>query len=178
VVFDIRNIAAARASASEKIVDLSEEPAKAKVLRQGFDVPQAKIDAKKIDQFIGELPDIPTRELPKVVTQSVAPRTKVPVGTVVDIILAPRNKIPFDVFEGIHLDLVNKNLDAIDPLFANAVAKKTLLTYTSADDVPAAEKTQLQTAFQAVGITVDESNPNRTFAKAFESARGGVAFYG
>jgi hypothetical protein len=29
-----------------------------------------------------------------------------------------------------------------------------------------------------VGITVDETNPNKTFAKAFDSARGGLAFQG
>jgi hypothetical protein len=179
MVFDIRNLAsAARAGAGEKIVDLSEEPAKAKVLRQGFDVPQAKLDARKVDQFIGDLGEVPTRELPKVVSQSVAQGTKVPVGTVVDLVLAPRNRIPWDIFTGVHMDLAGKTLDAVDPLFSDAAARKTLLTYTSADAVPTAEKALLQTRFQQVGITVDESDPNKTFAKAFESARGGVAFFG
>jgi hypothetical protein len=99
-------------------------------------------------------------------------------GTVVDLVLALRAKIPFDVFTGVHMDLAAKNLDAIDPLFANPAAKKTLQTYQAADDVPQAEKDALKTAFLAVGITVDEANPGKTFQKAFDSARGGMAFHG
>jgi hypothetical protein len=113
-----------------------------------------------------------------VVSQAIPPGTKVTAGTVVDLVLAPRTKIPFNVFDGVHLDLATKTLDAIDPLFANAAAKKTLQTYQLAEDVPAAEKTALTTAMASVGITVDETNPNKTFAKAFDSARGGLAFQG
>jgi hypothetical protein len=173
----IKNVVTKQA-ASVEFVDLSEQPAKAKIVRQGYDVPAVKLDLKKVDQFVGDLTQIPVNQLPRVVSQAIPPGTKVTAGTVVDLVLAPRTKIPFSVFDGLHLDLATKTLDAIDPLFANAAAKKTLQTYAVAEEVPESEKTALKTAFLAVGITVDEANPNKTFAKAFDSARGGLAFQG
>jgi len=172
----IKNVS--RLAAGVEFVDLSEQPAKAKIVREGYDVPAVKLDLKKVDQFVGDLTQIPTKELPRVVSQAIPPGTKVTAGTVVDVVLAPRTKIPFSVFDAVHLDLATKTLDAIDPLFANAAAKKTLLTYSAASEVPEPEKAQLKTALQAVGVTVDETNPNKTFAKAFDSARGSMAFQG
>jgi hypothetical protein len=163
---------------SIEFIDLSEEPAKAKIVRSGFEVPTVKLDLKRVDQFVGDLTQIPTKDLPRVISQAIPAGTKVAAGTTVDLVLAPRTRIPFDVFDGVHADLATKTLDVIDPLFANPAIKKTLLTYTSADEVPAVERAQLQTAFAGVGITVDETNPNRTFDKAFHSARGGIAFQG
>jgi hypothetical protein len=173
----IKNVVTKQA-ASVEFVDLSDRPAKAKIVRQGYDVPEVKLDLKKVDQFVGDLTQVSTKELPRVVSQAIPPGTKVTVGTVVDLVLAPRTKIPFSVFDAVHLDLATKTLDAIDPLFADAAAKKTLLTYAAADDVPESEKTHLKSALLAVGITVDETNPDKTFAKAFDSARGGMAFQG
>src|SRR5262245_4027463 len=178
MAINIKNVAAQTAAQNVEFVDLSQSAAKAKIVRQGFDVPDVKLDPKKVDQFVGDLTQILPKDLPRVISQAVAAGTKVPAGTVVDLVLAPRSKIQFSVFDGLHMDLVAKNLDAIDGLFADPAAKKTLLTYTAPEDVPEADKTQLKNAFQSVGITVDETNPNRTFAKAFNSARGGIAFQG
>jgi hypothetical protein len=175
VALNIKNVPAAQAV---EFVDLSAKPAKAKIVRQGFDVPAVQLDTKKVDQFVGDLTQILPKDLPRVVSQAVPAGTKVVAGTVVDLVLAPRTKIPFDVFTGVHMDLAAKTLDFIDPLFQNAAAKKTLQTYDAADAVPQVEKDALKTALQAVGITVDETNPNKTFQKAFDSARGGMAFQG
>jgi len=161
-----------------EFVDLSDKPAKAKIVRQGFDVPEAKLDTKKVDQFLGDLTQISTKEAPRVVSQAIAPGTKVTAGTVVDLVMAARTKIPFEIFDSVHADLATKTLDWIDPVFADQAAKKTLLTYATPEEVPAAEKTALTTALGKVGIAVDESNPNKTFAKAFNSVRGGFAFQG
>jgi hypothetical protein len=177
MAINIKNVAAQTAQNVE-FVDLSQTSAKAKIVRQGFDVPDVKLDPKKVDQFVGDLTQVPPKDLPRVISQAVPAGTKVAAGTVVDLVLAPRSKIPFNVFDGVHMDLAAKNLDAIDGLFADPAAKKTLLTYAAPEDVPEAEKAQLKTALQAVGVTVDETNPNRTFAKAFNSARGGIAFQG
>lgn len=165
-------------AANVALVDLSEQPAKAKVVRQGYDVPLVRFDARRVDQFVGELIAVPPRELPRVVSQTIPPGTKVSAGTVVDLVLAPRTKIPFSVLEGVHADLSTRTLDAVDPLFDNAAAKKTLLTYERAEDVPAAERAALITALQGVDVTVNDADQNRSFGKAFEAARGAMAFQG
>ena len=170
--------AAQRITPAAEFVDLSAEPARAQIVRQGFEVPQVTFDPKKLDQFIGTLPEIPIAALPRVLSQNIPPGTKVPAGTVVDLVLAPRGIIPFAVLDNVHADLAAKNLDAIDGLYADQTARKTLLTYATADQVPAAERNHLQAALQAVGVTVDDTSVDKTFAKAFNSARGGLAFQG
>jgi hypothetical protein len=161
-----------------EFVDLSGEPTKAKIVRQGFDVPAVRINDKLLEQFVGDLTQIPTKELPRVVSQAIAAGTKVAAGTVVDLVLAPRTKIPFEVLERPHKDLKGKMFDAIDALYADNVAKKTLLSYAAADQVPQAEKAALTQAFQKVGINVDDADANASFDRAFESAQSGLAFQG
>jgi hypothetical protein len=165
-------------AANLEFVDLSAQPAKAQIVRQGFDVPVVAVDQKKVDQFLGDLSQLPVLLLPRVVSQSIVSGTKVTKGTVVDLVLAPRNKIPFNIFDGVHISLQNKTLDALDPLFADAAAKKTLLTYTSAADIPAADKTHLTQAMQEAGIAIDDAGAGTSLDAAINSARGALAYFG
>jgi hypothetical protein len=166
-----------RAGAVE-FVDLSREPTKAKIVRQGYQVPSVALDLAKVERFVGDLAQVPLGELPRVVSQSVPAGTKVAAGAVVDLVLAPRARIPFAVFDEVHADLVTKQLDAIDGLYANATVKKALLTYASAGEVPQAERAVLTQQFASVGVTVDDQDPTRSFERAVASARGGLTFQG
>jgi hypothetical protein len=168
----------AQTSANLEFIDLSPAPAKAKIVRQGFDVPAVTVDQKKIDQFLGSLILVPTTDLPRVVSQSVPSGTKVTKGTVVDLVLAPRTKIPFSIFDGAHLSLQAKTLDALDPLFSDAAAKKTLLTYSTAAEIQAAEKTHLITALTGAGVQVDDANAGTSLEAALNTARGALAYFG
>src|SRR5262249_54516983 len=115
----------AAAAASVEFIDLSEQATKAQIVRQGFDVPAVLLDQRRVDQVVGDLTQIPQQELPRVVSQSITSGTRVPAGTVVDLVLAPRNRIPFSVFDNVHLDLATRNLDSIDPLIADPAARRT-----------------------------------------------------
>jgi hypothetical protein len=165
-------------SSGIQFVDLSGEPAKAQIVRQGYDVPAVAIDPRRVDQVVGQLTQVLPINLPRVLGQSIPAGTKVPVGTVVDIVLAARNKIPFSVFANAHADLTNRTLDAIDSVFSDSTAKQTLLTYSSADQVPADARDHLVTLFQAVDVGIDPNDPNKSFDRAFDSARGALAFQG
>ena len=166
------------ATAGVQFVDLSGQPAKAQIVRQGYEVPAVAVNPQRVDQIIGTLTQVPQINLPRVLGQSIPAGTKVPVGTVVDLVLAARNRIPFSIFANAHTDLANRTLDVLDPVLADQAAKQTLLTYASADQVPAADQTHLATLFQAANVGIDANDPNKTFAKAFESARGALAYQG
>ena len=166
------------ATAGVQFVDLSGEPAKAQIVRQGYEVPAVAVDPRRVDQIIGTLTQVPPINLPRVLGQSIPAGTKVPVGTVVDLVLAARNKIPFSIFANAHADLASRTLDVLDPVLADQAAKQTLLTYSSADQVPAADQQHLVTLFQAANVGIVATDPNRTFANAFESARGALAYQG
>jgi hypothetical protein len=163
-------------SAAVEFIDLSQKAAKPKIVREGFDVPQVALDKQKVLQIIGALPSTPIADVPRVLVQSIEAGVLVAKGAVVDLTLAPKKKIPFDVFTGLHLDLSAKTLDQIDPLLANATVKKSLLSNETVTTLPAAEAEQLKRAFTESGIGVDDNDPNKTFEKAFQSVRYAMAF--
>lgn len=167
----------ARASEGPKFIDVSDTPVKNNIVRGGFQVPAPRLDPTKTAQLVGDLIVIAPTDLPRVISQSVAAGTKVSAGTVIDLDLAPKSAITFDAFELVHLDLKGKSVDTISPLVADGATRKLLLTYENAQDVPAADKTALRQAMGRVGIQVDDTDPERTFERAFESTRGALAFH-
>ena len=118
-----------------RFIDLSEKPARAKVVREGFQVPPVAFDAQKATFLIDNLVTVTPKFSPRVVSQSIRAGTKVPEGTVVDLILAPKDSIPFGVFEDLHADLKDKTLNHVDDLVENAQAREVLLKHEAAADV-------------------------------------------
>jgi len=162
--------------AQTQLIDLSEKATKPKVVREGYQVPAPALDQRQTDFLVNQMVPVTDRQLPRVFSQSIPAGTKVMAGTVVDLVMAPRTDIPFDVFNNVHADLKGKAIPATDNLVDNATVRQILLTYDSADDVPAAQKQQLITAFGQNGITVNDSDPTRTFQQAYDAVRGAVAF--
>ncbi|MBL8481814.1 MAG: PASTA domain-containing protein [Rhodocyclaceae bacterium] len=171
------NVAASAAGAArETLVDLSPEPAKAKVVREGYQVPAVALDEKKSGFFLDNLKQVPPRAQPRVVSQSIAAGTKVLPGTAVDLVLAPASTIPFDIFEGVHKSLVDRNLTALDPVLDDATVRQTLLKYNAAADVPPADKKIISDALAGAGVTINEDAADTGFGAAFNSARNALAF--
>jgi hypothetical protein len=163
-------------TAREMVVDLTPEPAKAKVVREGYQVPAVALDEKKSSFFLDNLKQITPKQEPRVVSQSVAAGTKILPGTAIDLVLAPSSSIPFDIFDTPHKSLVGKNLPVLDPVLDNATIRQTLLKYSNPADVAPADKTLLTNAFATVGVSVDDANADTGFGAAFNSARGALAF--
>ena len=162
--------------AATQFIDLSEKTKTAKVVREGFAVPQVPLDRTKAIFAIENMVTVLPRSMPRVVSQSIPAGTKVPPGTVIDFVVVPKTDIPFNIFENVHDSLTTKNLDHVDDLLENVSVREVLLKHESAADVTPAEKAALVTAFQGKGIAVDEAQPGKTFEKAFNSVRGAVAF--
>jgi hypothetical protein len=162
--------------AASQLIDLTEKTKTAQVVREGFEVPRVALDPRKttfeIDNMITVLP----RSMPRVVSQSIPAGTKVPPGTVIDFVVVPKTDIPFTIFQAVHESLATKNLDHVDSLVENATVRQVLLKNESAADLTPAEKEVLVTEFKNKGIAIDETQPGKTFEKAFNSVRGAVAF--
>jgi hypothetical protein len=170
-------MAAISKSVDTIFVDVSDKPATAKVVREGYQVPAARFDTAKAEFFIDDLIKIPPSGQPRVVSQSIKPGVSVTPGTVVDLVLAPRGIIPFEIFENIHADLRAANLSRMDPALENATTRETLLKYEKAADVPAADRALLTTALsQGADIGIIEDDPTRNFETAFNAARSALAF--
>ena len=175
---DRLNPGAERISAkqSTQLIDISDKPTKAKVVREGFEVPTVVLDEKKTTFVLDNLPTVLPKFSPRVVSQSIPPGTKVTPGTVVNLVLAPKDAIPFEVFDNVHADLKTKALSHVDEVVENVAVREVLLKRDTASEVTAEEKQLLVTEFQKKGVTVNEADSTRTFAKAFDSIRGAAAF--
>ena len=159
------------------LIDLSPQPAQAKVVREGFQVPTVALNPAKAGFFIDNLALIDVKQEPRVVSQSVPAGSKVLPGQAVDLVLALTRDIPIDIFELPHRDLKNQRLNVLtDGILQDNAVRQTLLKYTLPGDVPTNEKTALVAQFAQQGITVDEGNADTGFAAAFNTVRGALAF--
>jgi hypothetical protein len=159
------------------VIDLSPEPAKAKVVREGYQVPQVALNPQVSSFFLDNLKPIPPRQEPRVVAQTIPAGTKVLPGTAVDLVLATTTTIPFDIFDTVHASLKGQTISVLDPLLDNATVRQTLLKYNSAADVAPEDKVALVAAFnQSEVLPVNEANSTTSFQAAFASARSALAF--
>jgi hypothetical protein len=163
---------------SDKIVfvDVSARPALAKVVREGYNVPAAVVDRQKADFFIGELISVTAKEQPRVVSQSVAAGTRVTQGAVIDLVLAPKDSIPFEIIQDAHADFKGKAISAADVLLDDPKFRETILKYDTSGAVPAVEKLAVVAALAKSNIRVNEGDPELTFDKAFQTVRSAAAF--
>lgn len=162
---------------TELVVEIADQPTVAKVVRDGFQVPSVTLNSQAAEFFLGNLEVLQPRQTPRVVSQSVKPGTKATLGTVVDLVLAPSTLIPFNIFDNVHADLVQRNVaDLLDGMLADPGTRQTVLKYDKAEDVPAADRAVLTTRFNAADVRISEENLNTGFAAAFNAARGALAF--
>jgi hypothetical protein len=156
---------------------VSPKTAKPKVVREGYQVPTPVFDQKKTDFLLDQLDIVAPRQTPRVVSQSIPAGTRVTPGTVVDLILAPADDISFDIFTTPHADLRDKPVTfLIDTVLDNPQARQILLTYDRLEDVPEADKQVLRNEFTRHDITITEDEGERGLGRAWDSARGALAF--
>ena len=161
----------------ERTVEVAEMPAKAKVVREGFQVPAVEFNTQAAEFFLDNLQVLQSRQTPRVIAQRTQPGTRVTAGTVVDLVLAPVNDIPFGIFEGVHRDLRERSVAGLlDGILQDPTTRQTLLKYEKADDVPQAERNALTQQFQAADIGIDDAVADASFAAAYKAARGALAF--
>ena len=163
--------------AAPVVIDLSPQPAQAKVVREGFAVPAVALNPAKASFFIDNLAQIDLRQEPRVVSQSVPAGTKLLPGQAVDLVLAFTRDIPIGIFDQPHRDLKDRALNVLtDGLLQDTTVRQTMLKYTTPAEVPTADKTALVAQFAQQGITVDEASADTGFAAAFNTVRSALAF--
>src|SRR5581483_11253623 len=92
-----------------KVIDVSERPAVANVIRNGKQVPAVEVSQTDLQNWLNVGVIGPIEDLRRVVTQSVPPGTRVARNTSVDIVLAEPAIIPVGVLQQPHRALVDAN---------------------------------------------------------------------
>jgi hypothetical protein len=157
---------------STVFVDVAERSTRAQVSRGGLPLGETPVNAEAISSFLDERVVVQT----KTVRQSIQPGTAVARGTAIDIVLADAADLPVRVIPNVHAafqDLTMKQLN--DKFATNAVVRDIVRRRTGADELTAAERETLTSAFQAANVPI---NPNAPVEAAFAGVRAAFTFQG
>jgi hypothetical protein len=163
---------ATSSSATIKVIDVSDRPDAANVVRDGRNVPVITVRPEIADTIVAkDLLDV-RQVQQRVLSQSVAPGTRVARGTVVDIVLVNKAVVPVATFEGTHLDLAQQTLDIVAaPYFADDTIRQAVFATESYAQLPAETQTALVNIAREHGVTVDAGQPGRRPEELFETLR-------
>lgn len=161
--FDLRNLGANRTiSGGLKVVDISDKPVEAEVLRDGRKVPSVKIREDLVADFVA--PDrldgriVQTR----VVYQAVPAGKRVARGTVVDLVLSNPYLIGTDFIAGSHRDLSERSIGQVaDTFFVSDEIRRSIQLAEDVDELPPATRAAIETAAAENEITIDSTDPER-----------------
>jgi hypothetical protein len=159
-----------------RFVDLSAKTTTSKQVREGFVVPATAVNKDLAEFTLEQLPVAPRPTIPRVVTQSIAPGVRVSPGTVVDLVLAPKQALPFGIFEGVHADLQQQTIDFLDDVIEKADVRKAVLSKDSPDQLSDAERQLITTEMANKDIAVNPADASRSFDAMFEALRTAAAF--
>lgn len=160
-----------------KVIDVSDQPVKPNVVRQGKQVPAVAIDQKIVDTFITPDVIVAPQLVPRVVSQSIAPGVKVARGASVDLVMAPRTTIPVDVIVGLHEGFRGRNIGSVvDTILAAPEVTNAVLDFETAADVPASTRAVIEQALAANEIGIVPDDAKRNFDAAFRTLKGAAAF--
>jgi hypothetical protein len=172
----IKETAAAAALRPEvtKVVDLEATKTKATIVRGTESVETPVINPVRATGILDSFIPIRRTEEARSVKQSIAAGTLVARGTAVDLeFLAPAN-VSLGLFEGVHADLRTRNVLAVAPLLDDpevvTLVKKDVGTLT------VDERQNLSVKLAAQGVTVDETNPDRSLGAAVMGLKSAQAF--
>lgn len=167
-----------RISSNVKLVDLSEAPAAANIVRQGLTVPPVALDNEGLARFVQDGIVKPS-SAPRVVSQSVKTGTKVPRGTVVDLFLAPRRSVPGSLIPAPHLGIATATAsmeDIVDGPLGERLMRERVAKYASFEEMPQPERTAFHQGLVEQDVQIDDTDPDFSSDAAFRTMKAALAF--
>lgn len=155
------------------VVDLSKEPERPNIVREGFLVPPVAVRPEIIDQVGVVKPVDPLR----VVVQSIPAGTRVPKGTVVDIKVIDPRDLDLDIIIGVHRGLAERKIGTvIEQFLEDDGLRQSVLAADKPTDLSDVGRQQILRAAERNDVAVDEGDPQNNFDALFTSLRGAAAF--
>lgn len=162
--FDLRNSGQLSQTAGGlKVVDISDKPVEAEVLRDGLKVPSINIREDLVADFVAD--DRLDRRVvqQRVIYQSVRTGARVPRGTVVDLVLSSPFLIGTDFVAGSHADLAEQSIGQVGEIFfAQEGIREDVQRAERFEDLPAATQEQIQSAARENNIALEDGDPERS----------------
>jgi len=162
-----------------RVIDVSEKPTQANVIRDGKQVPSVAVDATALKNFLDLGVVRPAESLTRVVAQGIPAGTRVPRGTSVDIVLAEPRIVPLGVLERPHRGLLDRGLTVqgvVDDFLADAEIRNAVLDAPGPEALPPATRERIRSAFAERDAPIDDGDPARDFGAAFRTLKAAAAF--
>lgn len=151
-------------------VDVGSRKIDSQVERDGVPIVPLQINPDILKDVVLQRPPL----LVKVVSQSVAPGTPVPVGTTVDLVMAPPFKLPVGVVSGVHVGIRDLNIgDAYQQLNVQDPRVSRLVARAASNQLDAADRAEVREIFEAAeieGIEITDE-PGRDVNAAVETLK-------
>jgi hypothetical protein len=157
------------------VVDVGPGTVVSTIVRGGKEINAPTFNQNRIDDFLSHVSTLPRLLIPVAVSQSIPAGTLVPKGTPVDIVLVPMSNINFGLFDQTHADLAAHAVTDVLPIIQDPAVAAALAKGSSAD-LTATEKQTITDKLKTINVTVDDTNPAKTFDLAFNSLKGAQAF--
>lgn len=159
-------------------VDLTEEPAKANVLREGKLVPSVVPERNRVLEAIGGLDIVRPTAKPRVLDQSIEAGVRVAVGTTIDLVMAPRDDVNMGIFTDIHVATVNTSIGQfVDSIQQSDELVNLALKYDKVADVSETDRTRMTALLsENTAVQVDDAVTGQGFEAAFNSMQVALAF--
>ncbi|HEX2051720.1 MAG TPA: PASTA domain-containing protein [Actinomycetota bacterium] len=154
-------------------VDVGSRKIDANVSRDGVPIGALPIDRDRFQDFFGGKPAVTH----KVVSQSVAPGTPIPVGSKVDLVLAEPRQIPIGVVAGVHLELQDLTIGEVfeDFVADNVDVRRVLARVEDPDHLTPQDENIIKAAFAQQDVDVGDE-AGRDAAAAFQTLKAAFVF--
>jgi hypothetical protein len=172
----IKNVAAVSSQrVSDPRVDVSTDLVIPVIVRGGHEVPAPKIDTRIVEDVISRYTPLKRIAVPRAVSQSVPPGTRVAKGTPVDLVFIPVADLDMSLFTDVHADFKTRNIAQVLPIVEDA-AVRPILEKATFDQLTEADRATLTARLGANNIGVVETDPTRTLQVAFNTLQSARAF--
>jgi hypothetical protein len=172
----IKNVAAVSTKrVIDPRVDVSSELVIPVIVRGGHEVPAPKIDTRIVEDVISRYTPIKRIAVPRAVSQSVPPGTRVAKGTPVDLVFVSVFDLDMSVFSDVHADFRTRNVAEVLPIVEDA-AVRPILEKATFDQLTDVDKATLTARLGANNIGVVDTDPTRSLQVAFNTLQSARAF--
>ena len=126
---------------------------RARIVRDGVQVSDVRLDEKKIDAALVGIREVEAR----VATQSIPAGTPVAKNTTINLVMVESNRMPAAAVDGIHAGMAGENLQGIyDKYLKNDAELVHIIARAGGDPMPPADRQKVKDTLTAKGLPVND----------------------
>lgn len=164
-------------TAGLRVVDVSDKPIEAEVVRNGYKVPSVALNENLIADFVADdkLDGIKVQQ--RVAYQSVPAGKRVARGTVVDVVLSSPYLMDAGLIVGAHQGLRETSIGTVgETYFADQKVRDEVRKAQSADDLSAGARASLEAIAEEQGLELINEDPTRDFGAFYTVIKAADAY--